>query len=177
MISIRRLEPGDAPALLEMRLRNRVVLEGWEPRREESYFTAAAQLADVRRSAALWDEDRGYHFGIWHGDRLAGRVALDEVVRGAFQSAFLGYLVSQDLNGRGVATEAGRLALGAAFGELRLHRVQAAVMPANRASLRVLEKLGFRDEGLAERYLRINGTWEDHRIFALTAEEWLQGSC
>jgi [ribosomal protein S5]-alanine N-acetyltransferase len=65
-----------------------------------------------------------------------------------------------------------RQGLDVAFRELELHRVQAAVMPINRASIRVLEKTGFREEGLALRYLQINGVWEDHKLFAMTAEEW-----
>jgi ribosomal-protein-alanine N-acetyltransferase len=102
----------------------------------------------------------------------AGRVTLSEISRGAFQNAYLGYFVSEDRNGRGIATAAARLALDVAFRDERLHRVQAAIIPRNAASIRVVEKVGMRREGLALRYLRIDGRWEDHAIYALTAEEW-----
>ena len=88
-----------------------------------------------------------------------GRVALNEVVRGVFGNAYLGYFVDEAVNGRGYATEAVRRTVRFAFDELRLHRVQAAVVPRNAGSVRVLEKAGFREEGYAERYLCINGVW------------------
>src|SRR5207342_3877462 len=114
--------------------------------------------------------DRRYAFGIF-APALVGRVALNEVVRGVFGNAYLGYFVDEAVNGRGYATEAVRLAVRFAFAEASLHRVQAAVVPRNTASVRVLEKAGFREEGYAERYLCINGVWEDHRIFAITSED------
>jgi ribosomal-protein-alanine N-acetyltransferase len=105
-------------------------------------------------------------------DRIVGRIALGGVLRGAFQNAYLGYWIDGELQGRGLMTEAVRAATGFAFGAAGLHRVQAAVMPRNAASLRVLEKVGYRREGLAARYLCIAGAWEDHVIFAMTTEEW-----
>ncbi len=83
-----------------------------------------------------------------------------------FQNAYLGYSIAQRWNGHGFATEAVGQALEYAFGEAGLHRVQAAVMPRNTGSIRVLEKNGFREEGYAVGYLCINGVWEDHLIFA-----------
>ncbi|MDX6512499.1 MAG: [ribosomal protein S5]-alanine N-acetyltransferase, partial [Gaiellaceae bacterium] len=103
---------------------------------------------------------------------LVGFVHLSGLARGPAQTAFLGYWIAQAANGRGYATEGVRLVVGYAFDRLRLHRVQAGVMPRNAGSLRVLEKVGFRREGLALRYLQINDVWEDHVILAVTAEEW-----
>jgi ribosomal-protein-alanine N-acetyltransferase len=104
---------------------------------------------------------------------MVGTITLSMVVRAAWQNAMLGYWVARASGGRGYATAAAGQAVAFALGEreLGLHRVQAAVMPRNAASIRVLEKNGFRREGLAERYLRIAGRWEDHLLFALTAEE------
>jgi len=170
LISLRRLEPADAPALLDLRVRNRAFLEPWEPVRDESWYTLAAQQADIAAAIEGARTDRSYAFGVF-APGLVGRVALNEVVRGVFGNAYLGYFVAQEVNGRGYATEAVRQAVRFAFGQARLHRVQAAVVPRNAASARVLEKAGFREEGYAERYLCINGVWEDHRIFALTSEE------
>jgi ribosomal-protein-alanine N-acetyltransferase len=102
---------------------------------------------------------------------VIGRIALGGVLRGAFQNAYLGYWIDAEHQGRGLMTEAVVAATAFALGPAHLHRVQAAVMPRNAASLRVLEKAGYRREGFAERYLCIAGRWEDHVLFAATVEE------
>jgi [ribosomal protein S5]-alanine N-acetyltransferase len=168
-ISLRHLTEEDAPALLAFMQENRGFLEQWEPVRDESYFTLEAQLADIVADRGHADADRRYAFGIFLGEELVGRVALSQIVRGIFQNAYLGYSIGERWNGQGLATLAVGLAVDFAFGELGLHRVQAAVMPRNAGSIRVLEKNGFREEGYAVGYLCINGVWEDHRIFARTA--------
>jgi ribosomal-protein-alanine N-acetyltransferase len=103
---------------------------------------------------------------------IVGRVALGGVLRGAFQNAYLGYWIDEGHQNRGLMTEAVRATTAFAFESVGLHRVQAAVMPRNAPSQRVLEKVGFRREGLALRYLCIAGRWEDHILFAMTADEW-----
>jgi ribosomal-protein-alanine N-acetyltransferase len=103
---------------------------------------------------------------------IIGRVAFGGVLRGAFQNAYLGYWIDVDHQRRGLMTEAVRAATTFAFAAAGLHRVQAAVMPRNAASQRVLAKAAYRREGFAERYLSIAGRWEDHVLFAVTAEEW-----
>lgn len=105
-------------------------------------------------------------------DELIGRVALSNVSRGAWQNATLGYYIDKASTRKGYATDAVRLALQFAFGSAGLHRVQAAVLPRNVASRRVLEKAGFVREGRSTKYLQINGVWEDHEMFAVTAEDW-----
>ena len=89
-----------------------------------------------------------------------------------YELGSLGPAVGREHNGLGYATAAMGAALRFAFGPAGLHRVQAAIMPRNAASIRVVEKNGFRFEGLARRYLEIAGTWEDHNIYAVTVEEW-----
>lgn len=170
-VDIRPLAFEDAAALLALRVRNRSFLEPWEPARPEGFYSLAAQAALVADSVRAWEQGRSYRFGIVAGGELVGGVSLNDVVRGVFQSAHLGYWLDEAHGGRGIATAAVRLAVAYAFGEAGLHRVQAAVIPRNAASLRVVEKAGFREEGLALRYLRIAGVWEDHRLFAITAEE------
>ena len=105
-------------------------------------------------------------------DRIIGRVALGGVLLGAFQNAYLGYWIDSAHQGRGLMTEAVRATTMFAFKAAALHRVQAAVMPRNASSQRVLEKVGYRREGMAAKYLCIAGSWEDHVVFAMTAEEW-----
>jgi ribosomal-protein-alanine N-acetyltransferase len=107
---------------------------------------------------------------------MIGRVALTSIVRGPWQSAQLGYWIDVASSGRGLMSEGVELALSFAFERLGLHRLQAAVMPDNRGSRRILVKRGFREEGYAERYLRIGGAWQDHVIYGLTAEEWKPSS-
>ena len=173
--AIRPLESSDLPALVEARIRNREFLTEWEPTRDESFFTPAGQARELALDDAAWRTATGFPFAILDaeaGDRLIGRVALANVVRGPWQNATLGYWISKDAIGRGHAARAVRLALGYAFDHVGLHRVQPAIIPRNIASQRVADKVGFRLEGRALRYLKINGVWEDHDIYALTSEDW-----
>jgi ribosomal-protein-alanine N-acetyltransferase len=168
-IVMRTLGEEDAPALLAFVRENRGFLEQWEPSREEGFFTADAQRADIAAAADDAARNRRYAFGLFLDGELVGRIALNNLVRGVFQNAYLGYSIGERWNGQGLATEAVALAVEFAFEGIGLHRVQAAVMPRNAGSIRVLQKNGFREEGYAVGYLCINGVWEDHRIFARTA--------
>ncbi len=173
MIQIRPLVPEDAGALLDLLLANRSFLSTWDPRRPESFWSLEGQRGDLLRADADRAAGRAFGFAVLEAaGRLVGRVNLSNVVRGAWQNATLGYFVGEAWNGRGFASRAVELALHQAFGPLDLHRVQAGAMPRNVRSIRVLEKNGFRFEGLAARYLRINGAWEDHRLYAITREDW-----
>jgi len=104
--------------------------------------------------------------------RFAGEITLSSIQRGPFQNAFVGYWVDRSLAGNGLAPEATVVVLRFAFEELGLHRVEVAIVPRNTASRRVVEKLDLREEGVARRYLEIDGAWEDHVRYAITAEEW-----
>jgi [ribosomal protein S5]-alanine N-acetyltransferase len=168
-IVLRHLTADEAPALLAFMEENRAFLEQWEPAREQGFFTLDAQVADIEAAAEDAAADRRHALGIFLDSELVGRIALSQIFRGIFQNAYLGYSIAERWNGQGLATEAVAVAMDFAFDDLGLHRVQAAVMPRNTASIRVLEKNGFREEGYAVGYLCINGVWEDHRIFARTA--------
>src|SRR3954471_11368998 len=172
-VAVRAFAPGDVAELAELRTRNRNFLEPWEPRRSETFFSVNGQRAEIERDRHEWAADRTYAFAIVEhaGGAMRGRIALANVVRGAWENATLGYFVDQAVGSRGYATEAVSLALDFAFGPCRLHRVQAAVMPKNARSRRVLEKNGFRHEGFSPRYLRLDGDWRDHNLFAITVEE------
>ena len=171
---LRDLRPEDARSLLDLRVANREFLEPFEPERREEFFTLEAQSLEIERGIRDAEDDRAYPFGVFSLARqeLIGSLRLSSVVRGAWHNANLGYFIGRHHNGRGAGTEAVALALEFAFEHCRLHRVQAAVMPSNRASIRVLEKNSFRLEGHAPRYLKIGGAWRDHKIFAITREEW-----
>jgi ribosomal-protein-alanine N-acetyltransferase len=175
-VAIRAFAPSDVAELAALRSRNRAFLEPWEPRRSMGFFTEAGQRAEIERDKQEWAADRTYAFAIVERSGvMRGRIALANVVRGAWENATVGYFVDQAACGRGYATEAVALALSFAFGPCRLHRVQAAVMPHNARSIRVLEKNGFRHEGSAPRYLRLDGAWRDHELFAITVEEFREG--
>lgn len=171
---IRQLELDDAPAVLELRLASKEFLEPWEPVRQPPFFTLAAQAAQIEVEQRQWQNDLGFSFGVFDkaSEEMIGRVSLGNVVWAAWQNATLGYFIAERWNGRGMATDAVRSACMFGFETARLHRVQAGVMPRNKPSMRVLEKVGFRHEGFSPRYLNINSKWEDHEMFALTAEEW-----
>jgi ribosomal-protein-alanine N-acetyltransferase len=173
-VFLRSLRAGDAAALLELRLQDRDFLAAFEPARRSSYFTRSGQAAEIAADDSDARSGTGHAFGVFmiEGCRLAGRIRLSNLVRGAWHNATLGYFVARAFSGCGVATEAVHLVLGFAFEEARLHRVQAGVMPHNHASRRVLEKNGFRHEGRSLRYLFIGGAWQDHDIYAITQEEW-----
>ena len=174
LVRIRPLAQGDLDALLDLRLRNRDAFTLLEPRRadpDDGYTreSLSAQIAGARADA---ETGSAYAFGIFTpAGVLVGRVALSNVVRAAWQNATLGYYVDRRHEGRGYATEGVRLVVRFAFRSVGLHRVQAGVMPRNKASIRVLEKAGFRHEGYSPRYLQINGIWEDHEMFAITIED------
>jgi ribosomal-protein-alanine N-acetyltransferase len=174
---LRLARPADVPAIRYSARKNLEHLRPWtaRPPPGEDPTSLTAVSKEVLRTRKAWKRGEGHAFWMFDPDsdeRVLGRVQLSSILRGAFQNAYLGYWCDGDHQGRGLTTEAVRAVVGCAFELLELHRVQAAVMPRNVASLRVLAKLGFRREGLAERYLQIAGAWEDHVILAVTREEW-----
>jgi ribosomal-protein-alanine N-acetyltransferase len=175
-VAIRAFALADVEELSELRARNRDFLAPWEPLRTPAFHTLAGQRAEIERDRHEWAADRTYAFAIVDaaGGAMLGRVALANIVRGAWENATMGYFVDQASGRRGVCSEAVGLALRFAFGPCRLHRVQAAVMPHNKRSIRVLEKNRFRHEGFAPRYLRLAGAWRDHDMFAITVEEFTE---
>jgi ribosomal-protein-alanine N-acetyltransferase len=169
---IRPFEADDAPRLLHYRRENRAHLAPWEPAREEAYFTLEACLARIEEARELARADRGYPFAVMAPDesRLLGCLNFANVVRGAFLACHLGYGIDVREQGKGLMSEALDAGLAWAFGGLGLHRVMANYMPRNARSARLLERLGFRREGYAPRYLRIAGVWEDHVLTAKLSE-------
>lgn len=172
MCSIRPLTLGDVDALLDLRIRNREVFTRFEPQREDPNdgFTRASLEAMVVANEQAWRADHTYAFGIFYEHKLVGRVSLTNIVRAAWLSCTIGYYIDDTMSGRNLGTDGVKLGVRFAFEQANLHRVQAAVMPRNKASIRVCEKAGFALEGLARYYLQINGVWEDHQIYSITRE-------
>lgn len=171
-IYLRYFDMKDSGALLDLKLRNRDFFTPFEPIRDDSHFTLEGQKSEIANGIQGVANDQSYTFGIFlkKTDELVGRIALTGIARGPFQNAYLGYFMDEKYNGKGYITAAVSLCVEYAFKEIGLHRVQAGVMPKNLPSIRVLEKAGFRHEGLSKKYLKINGSWEDHELFAITAE-------
>ena len=158
----------------ELRARSREHLTPWEPTWQRHELTRGAYRRRVRHYQREAREDMGYAFLIFDDtdDQLVGGVTLSNLRRGVTQAAVLGYWLGLPYIKRGYMTRAVQALAGFAFGELLLHRIEAATMPANTASIRVLERNGFRREGFARGLLKINGLWEDHILFALLAEDF-----
>lgn len=171
-LALRPLGDDDAPALLALLLANRAFLEPWSPRSAPGYYTAEGVLADIRDKRRQQEGDAAYSLGIFlhESGALLGRVTLSRITRGPFQNAGLGYWLAERHNGRGLMSEAVAAVLGYAFGPLGLHRVEAATLLHNVGSQRVLIKNGFVRIGVSPRYLQIDGRWQDHVLFAVTAE-------
>jgi ribosomal-protein-alanine N-acetyltransferase len=162
------LTTDDIPALAELIRASREFLAPWEPARGEEYFTIAGQRAVVETALARHRQGLMLpHVILDEAGQVAGRVNLNDIVRGPFQNAHLGYWVSATAGGRGVATAAVAEIITVAFGEWGLHRLQAGTVPHNVRSQRVLERNGFTRFGLAPQYLSIAGRWQDHILYQL----------
>jgi ribosomal-protein-alanine N-acetyltransferase len=158
----------DAGELAAVLQENREFLAPWDARRDERYFTAAGQRAGLEDALDAYARGAMVPLAIIDGDgRIVGRVNINAIVRGAFQSADIGYWLSQASNGRGLATAAVADAIGVAFGQLGLHRLQAGTLLHNVRSQRVLARNGFRAFAVAPHYLKIAGQWQDHVLFHL----------
>ena len=166
----------DYAAWAELRARSREHLTPWEPSWQRDELARSAFRRRVRHYQREAREDTGYSFLIFghEDDCLVGGLTLSNVRRGVTQAAVLGYWLGQPFVRRGYMSNAVGAIVGYAFDELRLHRVEAATMPTNYPSIRVLERNGFRREGRAQRLLKINGVWEDHVLHALDAESYTQ---
>jgi [ribosomal protein S5]-alanine N-acetyltransferase len=173
IVALRAPTRSDARELLTLRVRNERFFAPFEPAREADFLTLDAQERVLAGDLEAWRTGQAYAFVIVErrSERMLGWVRLSNVARGVWQNATLGYAVDESVNGRGVATEAVGLVVRFAFEHAGLHRVQAAVMPRNVASARVLAKNGFRAEGRSLRYLCLAGAWEDHDIYAITRED------
>lgn len=161
------LDESFAERVLDFFVRNREHLQPWEPARPRSFYHL-----DYQRKQLAFDQVKmsaGQLFKVWLFEKadaalqkIIGSVAVSEIMRGCFLSGFLGYRMDKDYTGKGYMTEAVAKVVEYAFSELGLHRLEANIMPRNKASLRVVEKLGFYEEGLSQKLLLINGRWEDH---------------
>ena len=177
-VGVRPLRLRDASAWVECRVRNEAWLSPWEGRAEQlepsSWASRHSASVFVAMHKALRREARAGRclpFAVTYDGALVGQITVSNVVRGAYDGASVGYWVDERVAGRGVVPVALALVVDHCFREVGLHRVEAEVRPENAASLRVVAKLGFREEGLHRRLLFIDGDWRDHLCFAVLREE------
>jgi ribosomal-protein-alanine N-acetyltransferase len=171
---LRAPQMADFPQWAQLREHSRAYLTPWEPIWPSDDLTRAGFRRRLRRYAEDIATDKSYPFLVFRevDGTLVGGVTLANVRRGIVQAGTIGYWTGEPHAGRGYMTSALRALLPTLFGELNLHRVEAACIPGNAASIRVLEKCGFSREGLARRYLCINGAWQDHLLFGLLHEDF-----
>jgi len=170
---LRAPEAGDFEAWAKLRALSRDFLTPWEPVWPADDLTRPAFRRRLRRQAEEIDRDETYPFFLFRADDdvLLGGLTLGQIRRGVSQTATMGYWMGAPFAGKGYMSRAVRAALGHAFGALRLHRVEAACVPSNDRSRRLLESCGFRREGYARAYLEIDGRWQDHLLFAILATD------
>lgn len=163
-----------AEMVMDYYLRNKDFLKEWELARDKEFYSKGFQEQQLAKDVK--DIENGSLLRFWifkkgEENRIIGSIAFNNIIRGAFQSCHLSYKLDRGEINKGYATEAVKKGVEIIFKEYNLHRIEANIMPKNKASLRVVEKLGFSNEGLAFKYLKINGKWEDHIHMVLLNEK------
>lgn len=167
---LRELHAEDAELFCDFLLRNREFFRPWSPAYDKDYENPEFHRKKLERSKTESADGRHYKFGVFTANdsgKIIGSVALSNIAMGNFRSCFLGYRLDKKENSKGYAAEAIARIVKFAFEELSLHRIEANIMPSNKASIRVAEKCGFTYEGSSPKYLQINGVWEDHLHFVI----------
>ena len=173
-VTLRPIRLRDSRLLEDQLLENRSWLRKWEatnPYAPMSFDTRAS----IRNLLAHSRDGNGLPFVVEHNGELAGQLNVSSITWGSLSSATIGYWVGERFAGKSITPTAVALATDYCFYQLGLHRMEICIRPENAASLRVVEKLGFRYEGLRRRYIHINGDWRDHFCFGLVAEELPHG--
>ena len=171
-VLLRPPREADRAALIQVAQRSEAWLRPWSPLPPDGEEAYGAVFFDRVMAGASTETARRFLVVRRADEAVAGLVAITQISRGVFQSCCVGYWMGEAFANQGLMTEALRLSLGVIFDELALHRVEANIMPNNLPSLRLVQRLGFRREGLSRRYLRIAGVWEDHERWAMTVEDW-----
>ena len=171
---IRPLVPQDAKDLTNLLIRNKEYWTKFEPKHKGIYYTEYTQQNKILESMRLRSVQLEYFCGIYDlsSNALIGQISLYSIKRLPFSSCFIGYALDEQFIGKGIMSEAVQSMVQFAFNTLKLNRVEAYVSPNNLPSIRVLEKVGFLQEGLLKQLLYINGQWEDHYIYAITANQY-----
>ena len=173
-VALRPVRVRDARIWREIRVRNAPWLRPWEPTNPETPLYRSSLSPYVSMVRAMRREARMGQALPWvvtYGDKFAGQLTVGSIVWGSARSGQVGYWIDEKFAGRGIIPTALAMAVDHSFRVVGLHRLEASIRPENQASRRVVEKLGFRDEGLRRRQLHIDGAWRDHLCYAITSEE------
>ena len=172
-VTLRLPAPGDYREWAALRAQSRSFLEPWEPRWTSDELDRSAWRQRIGRYREDYARGVAVAFFIFElqSEQLLGGITLGNIRHGVAQTGHIGYWIGECHAGKGYMVEALRLLAGFAFDTLRLHRIEAACIPGNARSIRVLEKAGFRREGLLRSYLMINGIWQDHFLYSLIADD------
>jgi ribosomal-protein-alanine N-acetyltransferase len=175
---LRPPRPRDWESWARLRQESRAFLTPWEPTWPNDALSKAAFARRLKRQITEWRRDEGYSLLVFDKstDAVLGGIGLSNVRRGVAQTASVGYWVGERYARKGFMTEALRAAMGFGFFQLGLHRIEAACLPSNVASKGLLLKAGFTQEGYARAYLRIEGEWQDHLLFAMLREDFEKAS-
>jgi len=175
-LRLRPLSAGDARAWQSTRRRNLAWLQRWDATapsaRDARPRTFGAMVRAMRKAARAGTQ---LPFAIEYEGRLVGQITVNNIIRGSAQFASIGYWIDEAVAGRGLMTRAVAMVIDHCFGPVGLHRIEVSIRPENKASLRVVEKLGIPLVGLAPGYLHIDGDWRDHLVFGITREQAFPG--
>lgn len=164
-IELRILTPENAEDLLEYYLRNKEYLKPFESSKDDSFYTIEWHKKDLIENYKQYLNGHGISLGIFKEDKFIGKIRISNIVIGAFKNAIIGYSIDEKEQGKGYMKEAVNLIVNYAFGDLDLHRIEASTLVDNIKSQAVLKACGFKEVGVSEKYLFINGEWRDHVIF------------
>lgn len=167
---LRQIDESWAEEVLQYYKRNRRFLSEWEPQRPEEFYTLDFQKNFLQEDFKA--NKNGKILRLWiinknDERKIIGCITFNLIVRGVLQSCILGYKLDKDEINKGLITEGMKRAINVVFDELKLHRIEAPIMPINTASIKVVSKLGFENEGLSKKYIKVNGKWEDHMRWSL----------
>ena len=173
-VNLRLVKMKDAKQLERLILGNREWLRPWEATNPQGP-TSFDIKGQVRGLLKQFKDDQGFPFVIEYRGEVVGQLNVSNVVFGSLSSAFVGYWIAPNFAGKEITPTAVALAIDYLLHIVGLHRVEICIRPENHASLRIVEKLGLRHEGLKERFIHINGDWRNHFVFAVTQDEVPQG--
>ncbi len=165
-----------ADRVLDYYIRNRENLKTWEPARQDNFYTLSFHKTALKEGNQKAVVGKEYRFIIFEkkdvpGKKVIGVLSFSGIIKGPFLSCFAGYSIDSSLQNRGYMTQALEAGIDFIFNTIGLHRIEANIMPRNSASVKVVSKLGFKNEGISPKYLKINGEWEDHVHMVLRNRE------
>ena len=173
-VILKNLSPINAEEILEYYKKNIKHLEPFEPTKDSNFYTLEAQRRMLNKSYREFLNGITIELGIFKEARLIGKIKLSRILYGSFKNCILGYSIDKDEESKGYMKESVNLVLKYAFEECELHRVEASALMSNEKSRRVLTKCGFKLIGINEKYLLINGKWEDHATYYIVKEDFKQ---